>query len=351
MGWDKRILFATGFLAVATAAFAQEQLPPVPAAQGIPKPGPAVKGKPYQPQTLLPGGIVMPLWPAGSPFLNNKRAQEAEVYTMDATVPGRVERVINIHNPSIEVHLVRPADNTGAAIILVPGGGHNTLVVGIEGIDPVPFFWNYGVNTIILRNRLRKDGYDAKLDAVYDLQQAIRLVRAHAAEWRLDPKKIGVMGFSAGAELTMAAAIQYPEFDARNNDRATDPLAGISARPDFVGSIYPGPSLFTKGAKPPIPKDAPPSFIICPGYGDKVHAVWADEYFAAMLDAGIPNLEMHIYAIGLHGRGMSYRDGTALGTWPARFTDWFRDLGFLNKPGVETLAARDVAAFVRSPAK
>jgi len=350
MGWDKRILFAAGFVAVATAAFAQAQLPPIPPAQMIPKPGPMVKGKAYQPQALLPGGIVMPVWPAGSSFLNARRVHEAETYTMDPVVPGRVERILNIHNPSIEVHRVRPADNTGAAIILVPGGGHKTLVVGIEGIDPVPFFWNYGVTTIILRHRLRQDGYDAKLDAVYDLQQAIRLVRAHAKEWGIDPKKIGVMGFSAGAELAMAAAIQYPEFDAKNNG-ASDPLAGVSSRPDFVGSIYPGPSLFTKGGKPPIPKDAPPSFIVCPGYGDKVHAVWADEYFAAMLDAGIPNLEMHIYAIGLHGRGMSYRDGTALGAWPARFTDWFRDLGFLGKPGVETLAAQDVAAFVKQPAK
>ena len=347
MGWaDKRILFAAGFFLTATAALAQ--LPPVPPAQGIPKPGPAVKGKPYQPQTLLPGGSVMPLWPAGSPFLNAKRVHEAETYTMDPFVPGRVERIVNIHNPSIEVHLARQGDNTGAAIILVPGGGHKTLVVGIEGIDPVPFFFNYGVNTIILRHRLRQDGYNAKTDAVYDLQQAIRLVRAHAAEWKIDPKKIGVMGFSAGAELTMAAAIQYPEFDARNN-ASGDPLAGITSRPDFVGSIYPGPSLFTKGGNPPIPRDAPPSFIVCPGWGDKVHAVWADEYFTAMLNAGIPNLEMHIYAIGTHGRGLSYREGTSLGTWPTRFTDWFRDLGFLNKPGVETLAARDSAAFAAKP--
>ena len=131
MGWDKRILFAAGFLAVATAALAQAQLPPIPPAQMIPKPGPVVKGKPYQPQTLLPGGIVMPVWPAGSPFLNAKRVHEAETYTMDPVVPGRVERILNIHNPSIEVHRVRPADNTGAAIILVPGGGHKTLVVGI----------------------------------------------------------------------------------------------------------------------------------------------------------------------------------------------------------------------------
>jgi endo-1,4-beta-xylanase len=351
MGWvDKRIVFAAGIMLATTAAFAQAPLPPVPPAMGIPKPGPVVKGKPYQPQTLLPGGIVMPLYPAGSPFLNAKRVSEAEVYTMDPVVPGRVERIINIHNPSIEVHLAGAGNNTGAAIILVPGGGHNTLVVGIEGIDPVPYFFNYGVNTIILRNRLRKDGYDAKIDAVYDLQQAIRLVRAHAAEWKIDPKKIGVMGFSAGAELTMAAAIQYNEFDAKNN-APTDPLAGITSRPDFVGSIYPGPSLFTKGGTPSIPKDAPPSFIVCPGWGDKVHAVWADEYFAAMLNAGIPNLEMHIYAIGTHGRGLSFREGTALGTWPTRFTDWFRDLGFLNKAGIETLASRDVAAFVKPPPK
>ena len=111
---------------------------------------------------------------------------------------GRVERIVNIHNPSIEVHLAGAAGNTGAAIILIPGGGHATLVVGLEGADPVPYFFNYGINTIILRSRLRSDGYDPKTDEVYDLQQAIRTVRAHAAEWHLDPHKIGVMGFSAG---------------------------------------------------------------------------------------------------------------------------------------------------------
>ena len=148
----------------------------------------------------------------------------------------------------------------------------------------------------------------------------------------------------------MAAAIQYPAFDAKNNT-ASDPLAGITARPDFVGAIYPGPSLFTKGGTPPIPADAPPSFIVCAGWGDKVHAVWADEYFTAMLQAGVPNVEMHIYAIGHHGMGLSYRDGTALGTWPGRFTDWFRDLGFFGAQGVETQAARDVAAFAKQPAK
>jgi dienelactone hydrolase len=330
---------------------AQAPLPSIPAPQAVPKPGPVTKNA-YAPQALLPGGIVMPLFPPGSPFLNAKRVSEAEVYTMDPVVPGRVQRIVNIHNPSIEVHLAGGGNNTGTAIILAPGGGHSTLVVGLEGADPVPYFFQYGINTVILRNRLRSSGYEPKTDGVYDIQQAIRLVRAHAAEWHIDPHKIGVMGFSAGAELTMAAAIQYPEFDRKNG--GGDPLAGVTSRPDFVAAIYPGPSLFTpawtsKNGTPPIPKDTPPSFIAGAGWQDKIHAVWADEYFSAMLNAGIPNLEMHIYARGGHGNGLAYRDFTGEGSWQDRFVHWMRDLGFFEKPGVETLAVKDVAEFVKQP--
>jgi acetyl esterase/lipase len=346
-----RKIWMMAVLLAASPALAQNAALPVPAPQDVPRPGPVTKA-PYAPQALLPGGIVIPLFAPGSLYLNAKRVREAEVYTMDPLVPGRVQRIVNIHNPSIEVHLVG-GNNTGTAIILAPGGGHTSLVVGLEGADPVPYFFQYGINTIILRNRLRKDGYDPKTDEVYDIQQAIRLVRAHATEWHIDPHKIGVMGFSAGAELAMAAAIQYPEFDAKNK-APNDPLAGITTRPDFVASIYPGPSLFTpawtaKNGTPPIPKDAPPSFIAGAGWQDKVHAVWASEYFAAMLNAGIPNVEMHIYARGVHGNGLAYRDFTGEGTWSDRLIHWLRDLGFFEKSGVETLAAKDVAAFVTMP--
>ena len=90
---------------------------------------------------------------------------------------------------------------------------------------------------------------------------------------------------------------------------------------------------------------------MCAGSGDKVHAVWSDEYFAAMLALGVPNLEMHIYANGSHGGAMTDRKGTPMGTWQFRFIDWFRDLGFLQKPGIETKAAKDVAEFLNPPAK
>jgi hypothetical protein len=331
----------------------------LPAPLGIPQPGPANEA-PYAPQPILPGGLVMTLYPPGSPFLNKDRVHEAEQYNMSQSVPGRISSIVNIHNPSIEVHPVEQGLNTGAAVILVPGGGHNTLNVGSEGADFVSFFSNYGVTAIILRSRLRRDGYNPRTDEVYDAQQAIRLVRAHAQELNIDANKIGLMGFSAGAELATAAAVLYDGFDKKNSDPG-DPLAGISSRPDFVGVIYPGPTPFAPNrTAPAIPRNVPPSFIASAGSDDQVHAIWADQYFAAMLALRVPNLEMHIYAEGRHPGdlmrdgtrmtgGLTDRNGTPFGTWQVRFIEWFRDLGFLQSPGEETQAAKDSAFYLDHP--
>jgi endo-1,4-beta-xylanase len=163
-------------------------------------------------------------------LLKKERVREAEQYNLCKAVPGRISSIVNIHNPSIEVHTVEGGLNTGAAVILAAGGGHNTLNVGSESPDFVAWFYNYGVNTVILRNRLRREGYNVQDDAVHDALQAIRLARAHAKEWNSDP---------------------------------TDPLAGISSRPDFVGLVYPGPTPFARGASPSIPRNASPAFIVC----------------------------------------------------------------------------------------
>jgi acetyl esterase/lipase len=336
-------------------------LPPTPAPLGVPKPGPATDA-PYAPTPILQGGVVLTLYPDGSPYLKLDRIHEAEQYNMSQDVPGRINSIVNIHNPSIEMHRVDRGLNTGAAVILAAGGGHNTLNVGSEASDFVPFFYNYGVNTVILRNRLRRDGYNPQTDEVYDALQAIRLVRAHAKEWNLDPNKIGIMGFSAGAELVSAAAVEFPDFDQKNGDLG-DPLAGITSRPDFAGIIYPGPSPFARGrTAPPIPRNVPPAFIVCAGSDDQVHAVWATDYFSAMLAIRVPNIEMHIYGNGRHPGdalpdgshmtgGLTDRNFTPYGTWQDRFIDWFRDLGFLQKPGVETKAARDIATYLSQPAR
>jgi endo-1,4-beta-xylanase len=155
--------------------------PPLPAPLGVPKPGPATDA-PYAPLPILQGGVVVPLYAPGSPFLKMDRIREAEQYNMSQAVPGRINSIVNIHNPSIEVHTVERGFNTGAAVILAAGGGHNTLNVGSEAADFVPFFYNYGVNTVILRNRLRRDGYNPQTDEVYDALQAIRLVRTYAKD-------------------------------------------------------------------------------------------------------------------------------------------------------------------------
>jgi acetyl esterase/lipase len=322
-------------------------LPAAVAGQTAPAPGGGGSAA-YVPQPILQGGEIFVLFPAGSPFLKADRVAEPEQNTMSRTVPGRVSSIVNIHNPTIELHRVEAGINTGAAVILIAGGGHNTLNVGTEGADFVPFFFNYGVTTIILRNRLRKDGYNAQTDAVYDAQQAVRMVRAHAQEWGIDPHKIGLLGFSAGAELVAPAALAFDAFG-KANGGAGDPLANFSSRPDFVGLVYPGPTPFARDPATPVPANAPPAFITCAGSGDAQHAIWADQYLGAMLKARIPNVEMHIYGNGVHANGLKDRDDTPFGTWQFRFIDWFRDLGFLGKPGVETKAARDVAAFVASP--
>lgn len=354
-----RVMLCAAALAIAAAQNTPRAPAPLPVPLGVPKPGPA-NDAPYAPMPILQGGVVAPLYPAGSAFLKVERVREAEQYNMSQSVAGRISSIVNIHNPSIEIHTVERSLNTGAAVILVAGGGHNTLNVGGEGADLVPFFYNYGVNTVILRNRLRRDGYEPRTDAVNDALQSIRLVRAYAKEWNLDPNKIGIMGFSAGAELSSSAAVLYEDFDKKNSDPG-DPLTGISSRPDFAGIIYPGPTPFARNRTPsPIPRNVPPAFVACAGSGDRGHAVWAIEYYSAMLAIGVPNIEMHLYGNGRHPGdalsdgsrmtgGLTDRGGIPFGTWQHRYIEWFRDLGFLQKPGIETKAARDVASFVSQP--
>lgn len=345
-------LLVANLLCVQAATPESVALPALPAPLGVPKPGPKTESA-YAPQPIVAGGVVIPLYPPDSPYLKPEKIREPEVYQMWG--PTLLGAIVSIHNPSIEFHPGNGQLNTGAAIILAAGGGHNSLNVGSEAAPFVPFFANHGISTIILRNRLRSDGYDPRTDGVNDALQAIKMVRAYASEWKLDPNKIGIVGFSAGAELAAYAAMQWEDFD-RKNDVPGNPFAKVSSRPDFQGIIYPGPSPFARGGSLTIPRAAPPAFIACAGWGDWIHALWADEYFAALHKDGVPNVELHIYARGHHPGdkvgpdeppatgGLANMGGVAMGKWSDRFLDWFRDLGFTGKPGVQTQAAKDVAA-------
>src|SRR5215467_9112503 len=133
-----RLLYAVCLLVGAAAASAQ-----IPAPQGVPKPAPA-SDAPYTPQTILPGGVVVTLFPPDSPYLKADKVHVPEVYNLSQVVPGRISSIVSIHNPSIEVHPVERSINTGTAIIVIAGGGHRTLNVGGEAADFVPYFYNFG---------------------------------------------------------------------------------------------------------------------------------------------------------------------------------------------------------------
>src|ERR1039457_6160378 len=147
-----------------------------------------------QPVPLEPGAKVVALWPAGSPTLRN--CDQQEVFTPTKGNPSRIQKVVNINNPSIELHLA--AKPNGLGMILAAGGGNTELNVGTEGTDIAKWLNDLGVSAFILRYRLRPYGSDT--DALADTAQSIKMVRAHAGEWGVDPSRVGIMGFSAGGE-------------------------------------------------------------------------------------------------------------------------------------------------------
>ena len=352
------ILFALALIGSTAAAQTKAPLPALPAPQSIPQPAAKTDG-PYAPQAILPGGIVVPLFAPNSPYLKADRIQLPEVYNLSQTVHGRINSIVSIHNPSIEVHKVDKSINTGTAVIVIAGGGHRTLNVGGEAADFVPFFYNYGINTIILRNRLRADGYIAEVDAVRDAQQAVRVVRAYAKEFNIDPNRIGVMGFSAARSLQLPRLCSTKTGTRKIMIRLIRSQVLPRGRTSSESSTLVQRPLRNRTA-PPVPKNVPPAFLVCGSAGDRVHTIWALEYYQAMLSAGVPNVELHLYGNGRHpgdplpdgsrmSGGLTDRNGIPYGTWQFRFIDWARDLGFLQKPGAETKAAKDVAAYVANP--
>jgi endo-1,4-beta-xylanase len=267
---------------------------------------------------------VVALWPAGSPQLQG--AQEKEVTTPPDARPGdRITSIQNVHNPSIEVRLPPAGKATGTAVVVAPGGGHRQLVWASEGTDIAQWLNDMGVAAFILKYRLAQTKgyhYTVEGEALADTQRAIRIVRARAKEWGVDPARIGVLGFSAGGAL---AALVDIRFD-RGKPDAKDPIDRQSCRPDFVGLVYPGWAPMDITA----PRDAAPAFLTSAGIDDASHAKATVEFYDSLARVKVP-AELHIYGHGGHGRAINARDGIPFGTWHVRFQEWMADLGLLKK--------------------
>jgi endo-1,4-beta-xylanase len=262
---------------------------------------------------------IVPLWPAGAP---GSEARKNEPEKIDGN------NVSNIHFPTLTVYLPAKEKNTGVAVIVCPGGGHRYLVVQKEGCDIAQWLVDHGVAAFVLKNRLARDSatptgtpqpYTIEHDALADAQRAIRLVRSRATEWGVNPDKVGIIGFSAGGELSALAAMR----PSVGNATATDLIDRLDARPSFQGLIYPGQS---QNIKPE--KGAPPAFLCC-GADDRPDiSEGLSKIYLLFKQAGVP-VELHIYAGVGHGFGL--RPGPAAG-WADRFHAWLTTQKFITSP-------------------
>ena len=278
------------------------------------------------PKPITPGHRVIPLFPAGHPALKALAgAEKEEIFTVQN---DRVAKVNNIHVPTLELYPA-PADKAnGTSVILSPGGGNKDLWVGPEGVDVAKWLNTLGVTCFVHRYRLQP--YGSATDALAETQRAVRLIRANAKEFNVDPDKIGHMGFSAGGEQTARLALTY---DAGNPD-AVDPVDRVSSRPDWLCLVYPGWKPGTLDMSQ-VPADVPPTFLVCAGTGDVFHARQTVEFYNALFETGRKqkprplNIEMHIYGTGGHGGSIGPRKGIPFGTWPQRLAEWAIDLKLL----------------------
>jgi acetyl esterase/lipase len=240
------------------------------------------------------------LWPNGAPGSEGK------------TAPERIEKgnVVSVHKPSITVFLP-PADiATTSAVLVIPGGGHRVLCVQHEGAQVAERLNKHGIAVFMLKHRLaREEGstYTIMDHAVPDAQRAMRVIRSRAAEWKIDPAKLGAMGFSAGGELVAQISMK-PGPGAAD---AADVIDRGDARP-----AYPGRSADI------IPeKGAPPAFL-CAGWGDRQDiSEGLAEVYLRFKRAGVP-AELIMYANIGHGFGVKVNDTSAAAAWPERFVEW-----------------------------
>ena len=265
----------------------------------------------------------VPLWAAGAPGFESRRAEPERVEWRQE--PDIVFPVLfNVHQPSLTPYLPPKDKATGCAVIIAPGGGHMFLTTDREGYDLAEILVQRGIAAFVLKYRLARDragNSPYQVDhAGSDALRAIRMIRARSAEWNVKKDRVGILGFSAGGEVSLLAASRHDT----GKSGAADPIERESSRPDFFAPIYPGRLERTDLT---FAKDAtPPAFLAC-AFDDRMPELLAN-FFVTLRKAGV-NAELHIYSTGGHGFGVRERP-LAITSWHARFVDWLGDRGFLK---------------------
>jgi acetyl esterase/lipase len=269
------------------------------------------------------------LWPGDAPGEKGDIGEEK-----DTSEPGKglvagkpLIRLGNVSQPTLTVFRPRKEKDTGAAVVVCPGGGYNILALDLEGSEVCEWLNDIGITGILLKYRVpaRKDRprHEAPLQ---DVQRAISLTRQHAGEWGIDPKRVGVLGFSAGGHLAAVACHAERAYPAADDSDKFDCL------PNFAVLIYPAylvqkDKLDTLSPELPVSAKTPPTFIAMT-LDDPVHVEGAFAYALAMKNAKVP-CELHVYPDGGHGYGLR-RTGKLVTTWPDRAADWLRVSGWVK---------------------
>jgi acetyl esterase/lipase len=291
-----------------------------------------------------PGHTEIPIWPGVPPDAQRPSGPElATTRPNEHLVAGKPWTYIeNVSRPTMTVYSPK-GKNTGAAVIVFPGGGYQILAIDLEGTEACDWLTSIGITCVVLKYRVpntgpswdQKCGCDRKTRssmAAEDAQRTISLVRAHAAEWHIDPHKIGVLGFSAGGHLVAMVSTHfgsrlYPAVDAA--DKA-------SSRPDFAVAIYPGHLSLADNSialnpdvRIHITAQTPPTFLL-QNEDDHVDRVEdALSYYAALKKASVP-VEMHLYAKGGHAFGLRRTKFPAT-AWPELVETWLQAIGMISQ--------------------
>jgi acetyl esterase/lipase len=282
-----------------------------------------------------PGHTQIPIWPGkvpdAQPVAGPEYSQRVGEEPPYAVVAGKVSRpTMTVYSPQ--------GKNTGAAVVVFPGGGYWVLYMDLEGTEVCDWLTTKGITCVLLKYRVpgehlspRSGAYPKSPMALEDAQRTLGLVRFHAAEWRIDPHKIGVLGFSAGGHLVAAISTHfqkrlYPAVDAADKE---------SCRPDFAVALYPGHMLehvskdFELNPYVPVTSKTPPTFLL-QAEDDPVDPVQNSLiYYTALKQAGVP-AELHLYAHGGHGFGLR-RTKFPITKWPQLVETWLTTIGIISE--------------------
>lgn len=310
-----------------------------------------------------PGHTQTPIWPAAAPDPQPVKGPEiAETSGKNGWIGGKP--LIGIRNVTQPTMTVYPPSgkNTGVAVVVFPGGGYQMLAIDLEGSEVCDWLTPRGITCVLLKYRVTDTGdypksgpYPESPMALEDAQRTLGLVRSRAAEWHIDPNKIGVLGFSAGGHLVAAISNHFDE----RLYTPVDAADKISCRPDFAVAIYPGHlslsaaewdahqglkkhALPTAGQSSIADKNlalnpdlhvtsrTPPTFLL-QAEDDHVDSVYdALSYYIALQRAGVP-AEMHLYAQGNHAFGLR-RTRLPITAWPGLVDTWLSTIGMIPQP-------------------